>query len=138
MSAPSPEHGADRSIVSAMGVMLGIARCAALLGLGVVGLLYLNDAFVSAWVAGGPPGPHKLGWERRSLASLLWSLAAFVAAVGLFRALGRLPRIGTLAWLLLAVAAVLALAPFVAREILIDACVDRGGRWVHTALECEH
>lgn len=119
-------------------VILGIARWMVLLGLGLIGLRYLNDALFSAWGAGGPPGPHKLGWERRALACFLWSLAAFVAAVGTFRALGRLPRIGALAWLLLAVAAGLACFPFVAREVLVDACIDSGGRWVPLALECEH
>ena len=112
-------------------------RWAALVGLCLVGLFFLNDAFFSGWVAGGPPGPHKLGWERRSLASLFLSLASFVAATGAFRALGRLPRVGMLSWFLLVVAAGMALTPIVAREILVDSCLDNGGRWNHATLECE-
>lgn len=118
--------------------MLGLVRWATLVGLCLAGLFFLNDAFFSGWVAGGTPGPHKRGWERRSLASLFRSLASFVAAAGAFRALGRLPRVGKLAWLCLVVAAGMALTPFVAREVLVDSCLDGGGRWSHAALACEH
>lgn len=118
-------------------VILTIMRWVALVGLCLVGLFFLNDAFFSGWVAGGPPGPHKLGWERRSLASLVLSLASLVAAAGAFRSLGSFPRGGKLGWCLIVVAAGMALAPFVAREILVDSCLDGGGRWSHAALECE-
>lgn len=105
-----------------------IARWFVLLVLCVVSLFFLNNAFFSGWVAGGPPGPHKLGWERRALASLLLSGASLFGAIGAFRALGRLPKIGILSWLLLALAGSLALAPFVTREFLVDTCLDNGGR----------
>ena len=38
-----------------------IARWIVLAILVVTMLFFLNDAFFSGWVAGGPPGPHKLG-----------------------------------------------------------------------------
>lgn len=114
-----------------------ILRWVSLLLAIVAGLFFLNDAFFSAWVAGGPPSEHKLGWERRSQGSLALSLACFFAGAFLFRALVRLPQPGRLAWLLAVVAALLALAPFVAREVLIGKCLDSGGRWNRMSIECE-
>jgi hypothetical protein len=116
--------------------VLTAIRWLLLIGLSLSGLYFLNDAFFSGWVAGGPPGPHKLGWERRSLASLLLSIASFLAATGTFRALGRVPHIGKVSWALI-LAAALALTPFAAREVLIDSCLDSGGRWSSAFLECE-
>jgi len=116
---------------------LRLLRWVSLLLAVVVGAFFLNDAFFSAWVAGGPPGEHKLGWERRSQSSLALSLACFFAGAFLFRALGRIPKPGRLAWLLAAVAVLLALAPLVAQEVLIDQCLDSGGRWNRLAIECE-
>ena len=116
---------------------LRILRWAWLLLAVVAGLFFLNDAFFSAWVAGGPPSEHKLGWERRSQASLALSLACFFAGAFLFRALIRLPRPGRLVWLYAVVAGLLALAPFAAREVLIDKCLDSGGRWNRMSIECE-
>ena len=116
---------------------LRILRWASLLLAIVAGLFFLNDAFFSAWVAGGPPSEHKLGWERRSQGSLALSLACFFTGAFLFRALIRLPKPGRLAWLFAVIAAFLALAPFVAREVLIDNCLDSGGRWNRMSFECE-
>ena len=114
-----------------------VARWIVLASLVVAMLFFLNDAFFSGWVAGGPPGPHKLGWERRALSSLLLSGAALFGAIGTFRALGRLPRIGVVSWVLLTLAAGLTLTPFMIREVLVDSCLDSGGRWSHAFLECE-
>lgn len=101
-----------------------------------MGLFMLNDALFSAWVAGGPPSEHKLGWERRSLASLLFALALFTTAAAAFRAIPRMPQIGKLSWALLLAAAFLAVVPFVAREVLIDSCLDSGGAWNPRYLKC--
>jgi peptidoglycan/LPS O-acetylase OafA/YrhL len=104
----------------------------------IAGCFFLTDAFFSAWNAGGLPGEHKVGRERRSLGSLSLSLACFALVAFLFRAVMRLPRPGLLAWLLAAIAVVLALAPFVAREVIVDSCLDSGGRWNQVTVECEH
>lgn len=114
-----------------------IARWIVLAALVVAMLFFLNDAFFSGWVAGGQPGPHKLGWERRALSSLLLSGAALFGAIGTFIALGRLPRIGVVSWVLLALAASLTLTPFIIREVLMDSCLDSGGSWSHALLACE-
>lgn len=114
-----------------------IARWFALIVLGAATLFFLNDAVFSGWVAGGPPGPHKLGWERRAMSSLLLSGAALFGAIGTFRALGSLPRVGVVSWVLLAIAASLALLPLIVREFLVDSCLDAGGSWNYAFLECE-
>jgi hypothetical protein len=116
---------------------LRVLRWVSLLLAIVAGMFFLNDAFFSAWVAGGPPAEHKLGWEHRSQGSLFLALACFFAGAFLFRALGRLPKPGLIAWLLAVVALLLALAPFMAREVLIDKCLDSGGRWNRMFIECE-
>lgn len=113
-----------------------IARWLVLLVSCVVSLFFLNDAFFSGWVAGGPPGPHKLGWERRAFNSLLLAGASLVGGIGAFRALGRFPQIGIASWLMIALAGSLALTPFVTREFLVDTCLDKGGSWSASFLEC--
>jgi len=72
------------------------------------------------------------------LAFFLWSLAATLAAVFSFLALRRYPDIGTRMWLTLAVCVILATAPLVVREVIIDKCLDGGGRWSAESLQCEH
>ena len=117
--------------------VLRLLRWVSLLLAIAIGVFFLNDAFFSAWVAGGPTAEHKLGWDRRSQGSLVLALACFFAGAFLFRALGRLPKPGRLAWLLAFVALLLALAPFMAREVLIDKCLDSGGRWNRMFIDCE-
>jgi hypothetical protein len=117
--------------------ILRFARWASLLACVIVGLFFLNDSFFSAWMAGGPPTEYKLGWSRRSQGSLAFSLARFVAGACLLRVLGSLRQPGRLAWVLGGVATVLALAPFLVREVLIDKCLDSGGRWNSMFIECE-
>lgn len=117
---------------------LRVAKWFALLVFVAAALFFLNDAIFSAWVAGEPPSEHKIGWERRSQASLLYSLASLFGGAAAFFALGRYPHIGRVFWALSAVAALLAAFPFVAREILIDQCLDSGGRWSKAFIECEH
>lgn len=113
-----------------------LRRLLLLLSVGL-GLVFLNDAVFSGWVAGGPPGDHELGWGRRSLGSLCFALASLLAGAFLIRALSGRPRPGLGTWSLAVAAILLGLAPFVAREILIDSCLDRGGRWNASLIECE-
>ena len=117
-------------------IAIRITRWSALLILVLTGLWLLNDAFFSAWMAGSPLNEHKLGWERRSLAALSMAGTSFVASAAAFRAIPLAPRIGKVAWLLVLIAAALAVFPFAARELLIDSCLDSGGRWSTDFLEC--
>lgn len=100
-------------------------------------LFFLTDAFFSAWVAGGPTAEHKIGWERRSLGSLALTAACLFGGIAVFRAIPRLPHPGAMAWLMAALAVALALAPWVGRQVLIDRCLDSGGRWNSATLECD-
>jgi hypothetical protein len=122
---------------SASSLVRGIAKWCLLIACVSVALLLLNSALFSAWMSGGPPNPHPQGWARRSEALVLFALAAFVAGVALFPVVARFPSIGRISWGLVLVAAALASAPFVARFVLIDSCLDQGGRWNHATLECE-
>jgi hypothetical protein len=54
-------------------------------GLIFVGLVYLNGAFFSAWMSGGPPNPYRLAWERRAIGQLVFSVAAFVLAAASYK-----------------------------------------------------
>lgn len=117
---------------------LRILRWTILAGFVLLGLYFLNDAFFSAWIAGGPPSDHQLGWKRRSYASLAFSFASLLAGVTASRVLARYPRVGRASWVLGALAVVTALTPAAVREVLIDKCLDSGGRWSHTFIECEH
>ena len=109
----------------------------ALLSLVAIGLAYLNGAAFSAWMSGGPPNPYPVGWGRRSLGQLSFALAAFVGAFGVFRAIGKAPSISRSGVLLLVVAALLVLAPYLARFVIGNACVDQGGGWSNLTLECK-
>ena len=110
---------------------------AALLSLSSVALLLLNGAAFSAWMSGGPPNPYPQGWALRSQALFCWSLSAALAAAFGFLSIRRYPDIGVRVWLTLAAGVVLAVTPLVAREIIIDKCLDSGGRWSAASLQCE-
>ena len=102
----------------------------------VAGLYFLNDAFFSGWVAGGPPGEHKLGWERRSLASLLYLLACFIGAFAAFKVV-KYGAHTSRVWLLVALlACLLGAAPFAVRTNHIAQCSATGGTWSSDFLEC--
>jgi hypothetical protein len=67
---------------------------------------------------------------------LLFALAAALAAVGLFLGIRRRTR--PVLWLGLVIAACMSAAtPFLAREVLIDRCLDAGGVWNYDGLQCE-
>ena len=111
----------------------------ALLAIGVVACLYyLNDAAYSAWIAGGPPSAHKLGWELRSQASLFRAIGALLLGVAVFRAIKQVPSIARSTWAIALLAISMLLVPPAQRALAIDKCLDRGGKWNPQALECEH
>lgn len=108
-----------------------------LLLLGSTALFFLNGAMFSAWMSGGPPNPYPEGWALRSQAQLVWALASAAAGVVAFFMVLRHPSIRRWQVLVLVAAVVLAVLPFVTREVLIDQCLDDGGRWNHQGLQCE-
>ena len=106
------------------------------LGFVAFGVLYLNGAAFSAWVAGGPPNEHPLGWERRALGQLSFSVASFALAFGSRKLVIALPAWRRLPVALVLVGLAFAAAPYVGRFILQDQCLDRGGKWSNLTLEC--
>jgi hypothetical protein len=115
----------------------GFLKWVALLALIGIGLLYLNGAAFSAWMSGGPPNPHPVGWGRRAIGQLCFSLSAFVAASGGFLFIGKLPSLSKAGLSLLIAAVALAAAPYVGRAVVAASCVDNGGQWRNLTLECE-
>lgn len=110
----------------------------ALVSLGAIALLLLNSALFSAWMSGGPPNPYADGWALRSLALLVWALTAAFGAAAFFHAIRRATRVGKASVIVLAACMTLVAVPFLVREVLIDKCLDNGGRWSAQALACEH
>lgn len=114
-----------------------IASWVVCLGFVALGLLYLNAAFFSAWVAGGPPNTNPVGWERRALGQLSVSVASFILSVGSYKLVISLPS-----WRPIPVAIVLgglvfSVAPYIGRFVLQDQCLDSGGQWSNLELICK-
>jgi hypothetical protein len=107
-----------------------------LLGFVALGLLYLNGALFSLWVAGGPPNPHPLGWERRALGQLSFSVASFMLAFGSFKLVVESPALRGKTIAIVLVGLALAAAPYIGRFVLQDQCLDQGGQWSNFTLEC--
>ena len=106
------------------------------LGFIFIGLVYLNGAFFSAWLSGGPPNPYPLGWERRAIGQLVFSVAAFVLAVGSYKVIVALPNWRRPPVVLVFIGIAIALTPFAGRFLLQDQCLDQGGQWSNRTLEC--
>jgi hypothetical protein len=106
------------------------------LGFAFLSLAYFNGAFFSAWVAGGPPNDNPLGWERRALGQLAFSVAALVLSVASYRLVSRLPKFSRSAVAMTLIGVLVALSPYLGRFILQDKCLDNGGRWSNDHLIC--
>jgi hypothetical protein len=102
----------------------------------IVALLYLNSAVYSAWVSAGQPDPYQAGWYRRASGYLCNALAALSFGLGLFNGIRTFPRAtaGSAAFIVLG--AMLVLAPYIGRFVLIDNCLDRGESWNRETLQC--
>jgi hypothetical protein len=117
-------------------IVRNTARWTILLVALLVAAIYLNSALFSVWVAGGPPTPYPEAWAHRALVHACTAGALVLAGIAAFRGIGAFPRIGSIPLLLgLAALAVLAFPRF--REfLLIDSCLDSGGRWEEAAFQC--
>jgi len=88
-------------------------------------------------MAGGPPDPYPDGWALRAKAQMIWALAATVGGLGVFRVIRRFPMFDRKTLALLGAAAVLAAYPWLERQVLVDRCLDNGGRWNAGGMQCE-
>lgn len=110
-----------------------------LLASGIAACLYfLNDAAFSAWMAGGPPSSHKLGWELRSQANLFQSVGALLLGITTFKVVGDAPRIARISYVIGALAILALLVPHAQKALHVDKCLDSGGKWSDQTLECVH
>jgi hypothetical protein len=105
-------------------------------GFAILSLMYLNGAFFSAWVSGGPPNDNPLGWERRAIGQLALSVAALVLSIGSYRLISRLPKWSKSSIALVAVGITLALSPYAGRLALQESCFSHGGKWSNDQLIC--
>ncbi len=114
-------------------------RWAFLLGLIASGLLYLNSAAYSAWVAGGPPNDYPHAWEQRALVhfgisiSLMASgVMAFISFKSDFKWKASQYKYVWLLILLLGLG-----YPKTREWILTDKCLDSGGTWSSQHFDCK-
>jgi hypothetical protein len=113
-----------------------IIRWAVLCAFIVLALLHLNSSIYSAWMSVGPPNPNSLGWSRRALGHLGFSLAALCFGVGLFKGIRTFPLATKGAAVFIVLAAILALGPYIGRFVLMDKCLDHGQSWNGETLQC--
>lgn len=107
-----------------------------ILGIGLA-LAYLNSAAFSAWVSGGPQTPYPEAWLRRAFAHACHGLAALLVGLSLFGLL-RVACRRRVSWFFLFAAGLAAvLAPQVRGFLLVDRCLDSGGRWDSATLRCQ-
>lgn len=112
-------------------------RWGALVLFGAAALVFLNSALYSAWVAGGPPAQFKAAWEHRALQQLCRAFAFVLFAVSAFWSLTVPLRVRPLTLLVLLVGLAVLLVPATRELMLIDACLDSGGRWGGATFVCE-
>jgi len=114
-----------------------VTRWAILLVTLAVAALYLNSALFSAWVAGGSPNPFPEAWEHRALVHACSAASLVLAGIACFRGIGAFPRVGWLPLLLGLAALVLLAVPKFREFLLIDSCLDSGGRWKEREFRCQ-
>jgi hypothetical protein len=113
-----------------------VARWAVLLVALLVAAIYLNSAAFSAWVASGPPTPFPEVWAQRSLAHACTAASILLAGISSFLAIKAFPRIGWIPILFGFLAIALAAVPVGREFMLIDSCLDSGGRWDEQEFRC--
>jgi hypothetical protein len=116
-----------------------ILRWIALLGLIGLGLLYLNSTMFSLWAAGGPPTEVPNAWLYRALVHFGFSVALFATAIFIFKVLkpGFSFKDKKIQYIWLVVIAVTIGYPPIKKFILIDSCLDSGGKWSPDHFECQ-
>ena len=116
-----------------------IARWVLLLGLIGLGLLYLNGAMFAVKMTYGPPTDYPNVWAHVGWKRLGYGFTLIALAVIFFLALRkgfRVKKSKTIIILVVLIVVVLAL-PYARRELLIDKCLDLGGRWDGQYYVCE-
>jgi hypothetical protein len=76
-------------------------------------------------------------WMNRAFAHLCYAVAGVLGGVIVFRVINRPPRLDRAALALVVLALLFIAAPHVRRFVLVDRCLDSGGRWDAAAFRCQ-
>ena len=102
-------------------------------------LLYLNSTAYSLWAAGGPPTEVPNAWLHRALVNFGYSISLFAGAILAFKVLKTGFSINksksVYIWLLIIASALV--YPQAKEYLLIDSCLDSGGKWSEQYFECQ-
>jgi hypothetical protein len=104
----------------------------------IVSLIYINSAFYSSWVSGGPPNNYPEAWAYRSFRHFFYGIGFVVFAITFFLATKPIAK-NIVAKCIIGSAVALSLfaTPHIDKFIDIDSCLDRGGRWSEVYHKCE-
>lgn len=119
------------------GVLRSVIRWVILASCIVMGLLYLNGAAFSFWVAGGPPNDFPESLVQRGIWRICLAFALFFIGSAVFVAVPKLPKLSKVAVLFLGAAAVLLIVPTVREFLAADGCLDSGGSWSKAEFKCQ-
>lgn len=125
--APGVERSRLRRLAAWVTLLVGI----------VVALLYLNGAAYSAWAASGPPSEVPQAWLHRAFTHLCFAVAALLVGSAAFRTIRGLPHVDRPSLWLALVAALALVSLRVRLFILVDDCLNLGGRWNQASFSCE-
>lgn len=119
-----------------MPLAIKVLRSCVLIAFVCLALLYLNNALYKLWLAGGPPTPHPIGWLRSAFGYFCFSAASMLLGMGLYRIIPRFKHPDRLGIALATTGLLLFATPFIARFVLVDICLDRGGSWNKLTIQC--
>lgn len=105
----------------------------------LLGLVYLNSAFYSAWVSSGPPNDYPQAWAHRAVVHLGYSGALLATAimVPFFLKTGFAWKKSKLKYLWIVILLYCFLAPVTRKWLLVDKCLDSGGQWDDVHFTCK-
>jgi hypothetical protein len=100
-------------------------------------LLHLNSFLFSLWASGVPHGDENPDlWTFVAYSHLGWAVAAALGGIGVFFATRQPPRIRT-ACVLIGLAVLCFVLPWAREFIASDRCLDAGGNWSESELQCQ-
>lgn len=102
----------------------------------VLACLQLNGATYAAWASSGPPTSNPDGWMFVAGNRLAWTIASFLAGLGIFFLFSPNRRTRKLALATFSVAVLITTFPYTRELMASDACLDAGGKW--SDLRCIH
>ena len=113
-----------------------VIRWFGLLAFVALGLFCLNNAAHRAWVASSAADGHPSAWLFSAGSFSVWSVAAGLAAFGIFFLFRGSRPVSKLPIFILVFSLALAVSPFFREFLAVDACLDSGGQWLKTEFRC--